>query len=410
MASEEGIRMASEQDFSAPGTGQAPGPLDGFRVVDLTHVIAGPTCTQLLGDMGADIIKVETKEGDLTRSLGPQRSEGMSANFLIFNRNKRSVVLDLGNPEGQAALKRILKTAHAVVVNRRRDVLERLAIDYATIAVDNPHLVYCRIVGYRSQSSRQDVAAVDDIIQAMSGVAYLQDRLTGKPSFIALPVADLVAGLFALSGILAALLRQRETGKGEEVEVSMYEAMAYFMLSPHLGGHCFEPPLGEPIYQRSVANRGPFDSADGAICMAPLTDLQWRRFLPMVGLEEVLRDPKFATIYARAQNLDQLYAMVAPRIKNRTTAEWLQLLSAESIPCAPLQTTEDLVNDAELREGLFDQLEHPTEGQVRLMRNPVRFTQAPGGLRWLPPPLGAHTEQILAEVGYTAEELRPLDG
>jgi crotonobetainyl-CoA:carnitine CoA-transferase CaiB-like acyl-CoA transferase len=387
----------------------APGPLDGVRVLDLTRVIVGPYCSQLLGDMGAEIIKVESPDGDLTRSVGPRRNPGMGANFMIFNRNKRSVVLDLKQEEGRDVLRNLAKTCDAFIVNYRPRALRKLQITYDDLREDNPQIVYCRIVGYGEDSQWASKPAIDDVIQSLSGLVSLQERLNGRAGYVGLPLADLTVGLMALSGVLAALYRRRETGEGEEIEVRMYDAMASFVLSPHLGGWSFDPPDGEPIYGRSVSpNRRPFQTLDGSICVAPYTDRAWHSFLSVIGRVELLEDPRFNNTHVRWKHLDELYQMMIPVLKEKTSAEWLQLLEQADVPCSPVQTTDDLVRDPSLVGDLLQEYEHPTEGTVRLLRNPVRFTQAPGGLRRLPPTLGADSASVLAELGYSSQDIERL--
>jgi crotonobetainyl-CoA:carnitine CoA-transferase CaiB-like acyl-CoA transferase len=387
------------------------GPLTGVRILDLTRVIVGPYCTQFLGDMGAEVIKVESPEGDLTRSVGPRRNVGMAANFLIFNRNKRSVVLNLKEEEGREALLKLAPTCDAFVVNYRPRALAKLGIAYEDLKAVNPSIVYCRIVGYSEDSPWARKPAIDDVIQALSGLASLQDRLNGQVSYVGLPMADLTVGLMALSGILASLYRRQVTGRGEEIEVRMYDAMASFVLSPHLGGWSFEPAESEPIYGRSVSpNRRPFQTADGAITVAPYTDKAWHSFLSVIGRVELLEDPRFCNTHVRWKHLDELYQMMIPVIREKTSAEWLELLEAADVPCSPVQTTDDLVRDPTLTgdDGLLSVHGHPTEGNLRLMRNPVRFTYAPGGLSRLPATLGADSAAVLAELGYSEQEIAEL--
>ncbi len=382
-------------------------PLDGIRIVDLTRVIVGPFATQFLGDMGADVIKVESPEGDLTRSVGPQQNPDMSANFLVFNRNKRSVVLDLKSDDGREALHALVATADAFVVNYRPQALAKLGITYPELAAINPSLVYCRIVGYGPDNPDQAKPAIDDVIQSLTGLVALQGALTGTPSYVGLPMADLTCGLFALSGILAALYRRLATGEGEEVEVRMYDSMASFALSPHLSGHSFSPPLSPPIYPRSVSrNRRPFRTADDAICVAPYTDKAWRNFLRLIDRETLLDDPKYCTPYVRAKHLDELYQMMTPVIAEKTSAEWLALLEAADVPSSPVRTTEDLVADPALRSaGVLTEHDHPTEGRINLLGNPVRHTNAPSRIHALPPNLGEHSVEVLRELGFSEERI-----
>ena len=386
------------------------GPLSGIRVLDLTHIIVGPYCTKLLGDMGAEIIKVESPAGDSARDFGVRRNPGMGANFMIFNRNKRSIVLDLKTPSGHDVLGRLARHCDVFVANFRPAALEKLGISYADMAALNPAIVYCRIVGFGPDHPDASKPAIDDVIQSLSGLVSLQQRLSGTAGYAPLPIADLVCGLFALSGILAALYRQAESGQGEEVEVRMLDAMTTFALSPHLGGWAFEPPLAPPFYPRSVSqHKRPYDTADGVICIAPYSDRDWRRLLELIGKPELSRDPRFDSAYNRNQNLDPLYELVMPELRAKTSAEWLDLLEQADIPASPVRTTDDLVADPRLHEdGVLTVQEHPTEGRIRMLGSPVRFTVNKAANSQLPPTLGADTDDILRELGYTDAERRRL--
>ena len=381
-------------------------------LMDLTAVIAGPYCSQFLGDFGADVIKVEKPEGDLTRNVGAQRNPNMSANFLIFNRNKRSVVLDLKQKEGREALLRLAATCDAVVTNFRPAALRKLGIAFKDIKSVNEAIVYCQIVGFGEDHPSHDRPGIDDVIQSMTGIVSLQGELTGEPGYVALPLADLTCALFAVSGIMAALYRKRDTGQGGEVEIRMYDVMASFNLSPHLSGWSFEPPISPPIYQRSVAkNRRPFRTRDGSICLAPYTDRVWRRFLALIDRTELLNEPRFASTYERSKHLDELYAIMVPIVASRSTAEWMDLLVANDIPASPVQSTMDLVRDPTLRSaGVLGVYTHPTEGQVRLMSSPIRFSGSAGGITRMPPTLGQHSFEVLGELGYSQRELKEMAG
>lgn len=248
------------------------------------------------------------------------------------------------------------------------------------------------------------------MIQALTGSVALQGALTGTPSYVGLPMADLTCGLFALGGILAALYRKSVTGKGDEVEVRMYDAMASHSLSPHLAGESFVPALAPAIYPRSVSsNRKPFETADGTITVAPYTDRAWRSFLKLIDRSELLDDPRYASVHARSAHLNELYEMMIPVIKSKSSEEWMRLLEVADVPCSRVQTTQDLVNDPALyNAGLLTEHDHPTEGRIRLLNNPVRFTNAPNSIRRLPANLGAHTREVLLEHGYDSAEVEAL--
>jgi crotonobetainyl-CoA:carnitine CoA-transferase CaiB-like acyl-CoA transferase len=400
-----------DSEVSNPGARErATGPLAGVRVVDLSAVVIGPYCTQLLGDMGADVIKVEPPEGDITRWIGPRRSEGMSAQFLNFNRNKRSIVLDLKSEGGRDALMRIVRTADVFVCNMRPRALGRLSIAYEDIAAVRPEIIYCRIVGFGAEHPRRHRPAIDDVIQAMSGIVSLQEELTGTPSFVGMTMADSTGALFALTGILAALYRKAVTGGGEEIELPMYDAMASMVLATHLSGSAFEPPMSPPVYARSVApNRRPFKTSDGALVVAPYSDREWRRFFSAIDREDLLEEERFSSTYARADHLDELYSIIGGIIEERGTAEWIALLEAADVPHAPVQTTAEVIADPAMREsGMLSFAEHPTEGTLQVIANPVRFTQAPCNLHDLPDMLSGSAREILLEAGYEPSEIDDL--
>lgn len=386
------------------------GPLTGVRLLDLTSVVVGPYFTEQIGDLGADVIKVESPDGDISRDIGPRRNPRMSAQFLNFNRNKRSVILDLKQEEGRETLYRLARTCDAFAVNMRPRVLERIGVDYTSIAGARPDIVYLRIIGFGEESPDRDKPAIDDVIQAASGIVSLQQQLTGEPSYVGMAMADMTVGLMATSALIAGLYRRAVSGRGDEIEVRMYDSMAAFVLGTHLSGSIFDPPLGPPIYPRSVApNRSPFRTSDGALTVSPYSDKEWDGFYRAVGRADIGRDVRFAGVYERSQHLDELYALVRPLLAERTTAEWLDVLTAHGVPCHRVNTTADLLADPALAEaGLFQSIEHPDEGRLRLLNNPVRFQEAPPGLHRPPPTLGADTDQVLAEIGLAEGELARL--
>jgi crotonobetainyl-CoA:carnitine CoA-transferase CaiB-like acyl-CoA transferase len=386
------------------------GPLSGIRVLDLTHIIVGPYCTKLLGDMGAEIIKVESPDGDSARNFGVARHVGMGANFMIFNRNKRSVVLDLKTEDGYDAFCRLAATCDVFVANFRMAALTKLRIGYADLAAVNPDLIYCRIIGFGENHPDASKPAIDDVIQSLSGIVALQEQLSGTPGYAPLPLSDLVCGLFGLAGILAALYRRAVSGEGEEVEVRMYDAMANFALSPHLGGWTFEPAMAPPFYPRSVSRyKHPYATADGAICIAPYSDRDWRRIFDLLNLTHLGDDPRFDSAHTRNQHLDELYEIVEPQLRARTSGEWLELFEAADIPASEIRSTDHLVRDPSLYEnGVLTLDDHPSEGRIRLLGSPIRFSANPPRNDDLPPTLGADTADVLAEIGYGRDELERL--
>ena len=393
------------------GMALAPGALHGLRVVDMTSVLFGPYCTQWLGDMGADVVKVESLAGDSTRNTGPSRNAGMASVFLGSNRNKRSIALDAKRPEVLDVLKSLIRGADVFITNVRPLAVERLGLGYAAAKAENPRIVYCSAVGYGQQGEYAARPAFDDTIQAMSGIAALQAEFAGEPQYVGSAVADKVGGLVAALAIVAAVRHAERTGEGQEVEVPMFETMVSFNLVEHLYGSTFEPPMGEPRYPRVVSKfRRPYRTLDGHIAVIPYNDGQWKKFFDLVGQPGLMQEPRFATMAQRTRNIDALYELLAGHIATRTSEEWLRLLQTADIPAVPVRTLSQLVaDDRHLKQtGFFQQVEHPTEGPIVHTAPPVRMGASPAGLRRHAPTLGQHTAEILREIGRSPEDIEQL--
>lgn len=381
-----------------------PGPLDGYRIVDLTTTFSGPYCTQLLGDFGADVIKVERPGGDITRSFGDSRSERMGSVFLGVNRNKRSVVLDLKEPGDRERFVALVRSADALVHNMRPAAMSRLRLGYDDLAAVAPRLVYCLISGYGPGGRYAGRAAYDDIVQGMTGLAWLQGQVTGtEPTYMATPIADKTVGLVAASTVLAALLHRGPTGHGQHVEVPMFETLSAYALAEQLGGRAYHPPIGDTGYPRMrSANRRPYRTKDGYICVAVYTTGHWVSFLAHVGRADILRDERYRTAAGRSAHTDDLYAIVRAEMLRRTSQEWLDVLFDLDIPAGPLRSLDELFDDQHLLDtDFFQVVDHPSEGAVVSVRNPVRFAGTPlvepRDMRQAPV-LGAHTDDVLAEL------------
>jgi crotonobetainyl-CoA:carnitine CoA-transferase CaiB-like acyl-CoA transferase len=376
------------------------GPLRGVRVIDLTTVAMGPYATQILGDMGADVVKVEAPEGDVFRYAAPQKNAGMGAAFLNLNRNKRSVVMDLKRPEERARLVELVRGADVFVFNVRPQSMRKLGLDYETLREANPRLIYCGAYGFSERGPYAGQPAFDDIIQAMSGIAALQGRnAPAGPGYVNTIIADKAAGLTAAYAIAMALYERERSGEGQAIEVPMFETIVSFTLVEHLAGETFVPAQGAMGYERVLsANRRPYRTRDGYIGLLPYTTAQWQRFFTAAGEPALAFDPRVADPATRSRNIDTLYAELARIVASRTTAEWVELLKDADIPMSPVRTPDELLEDPHLAAiDFFAAMSHPSEGELRTLGIPVTFSRTPGSVRRPPPRLGEHTREILEE-------------
>ncbi len=393
-----------------PAAEQPRGPLQGIRVIDLTTVMLGPFCTQILGEMGADVIKIEAPDGDVNRWTGAARSPGMSSGQLIKGRNKRHIVLDLKRPEAREPFERLIRSADVFVHNIRPKAAARLGIDYETIRALKPDIIHAVATGFGEDGPFVDKPAYDDLIQGASGIASLFGQVTGTPRYAPTVMADKTTGLFLSNYISMALFHRERTGEGQKLHVPMYESFAAFMISEHMQGQAFVPPTGPAGYSRlTTPHRRPYESADGYVCVVPYTQRHWRSFFDLAGRPELFDDPRFSTQTERTKNIDTLYGIVAEVVETRTTAEWIEELTKADVPVGPMNTPEDLFDCPHLQAvGMFPEVDHPTEGRIRHIKVPVNFSKTPGGLYRHAEKLGQSTDQVLTEIGFSDTEISAL--
>ncbi len=388
------------------------GPLHGIKVIDMTSVLMGPFASQALGDMGADVIKVESPDGDLVRQIGPARHADMGPIFLNTNRNKRSVAIDLKSPAGIKVLHRLLADADVLVYNVRPNAMARLGLDHETVAALNPRIVYAGLFGFAQDGPYAARPAYDDLIQGGATLSYLIARASGgPPRYVPAAIADRIVGVTAVGGILAALLARQRTGRGQRLDVPMFETMVAFVLGDHMGGLSFEPPLDEGGYARQLSpERRPYRTSDGYVCALVYNDKQWESFLRAVGREALLQtDPRFANFASRAQAIDHVYGELARIFEQRSTAEWMALLEKADIPMLPMHDLKSVLQDPHLvATGFFAIEQHPSEGAIRTMRMPMRWSESTPDPVRPAPRHGEHSVEVLQQAGYGAAEIARL--
>ena len=384
-------------------------PLQDLKVVDLSTVVFGPVASQILGDYGATVIKVESLDGDSTRHTGPSKDDGMAAMFLGCNRNKRSVALDLRHADARAALMELIDSADVFMHSMRPQKLAKLGIDPKTLCERYPMLVYAGLHGFAEGGPYAGRPAYDDVIQGMSGVADLMLQQGGEARYLPMVAADKICGHVAAHAILAALMRRERTGKGGFVEIPMFESMVGFNLVEHLYGQHFAPPLSPTGYPRVMAaSRRPYATADGYVAMMPYTDAHWQRFFAEVGRPELAADPRFTGMAQRTRHIDALLALAADFIRQKTSAYWLQACTRLEIPAAPIARLDDLVDDPHLQAtGFFAEVPDAVMGTVRFPGIPVRFEGQRLPVQ-MPPRLGEHTRSSLREAGLSDEAVQAL--
>ena len=389
------------------------GPLAGVRVLDLTSVIMGPFATQILAQLGADVVKVETPEGDNMRHVGPMRHAGMGHIFLHANAGKRSIVLDLKKPEGREAAVQLAQRSDVFISNIRPQALARLGLDHPTLAQRHPGLIHVSCCGFDQDGPDAARPAYDDLIQGAVGIPWLNQQYgVSEPGYAPVTLADRVSGLHAVYAVTAALYARSQTGRGQAVVVPMFEALSQFVLGDHMAGLTFDPPAGPPAYARLVTpHRRPYATADGTLCVLIYNDKHWRSFFAAIGEGDGLgQDPRFQTHTARGEHIDAVYAEVARILRTRTTAQWQALLDAADVPNMPIHDPAQLLAHPQLRAtGFVREIDHPSEGRLHVLRTPTRWSDtAPADTLSPAPQHGQHTREVLRSLGYSDADIARL--
>lgn len=378
-------------------------PLKGLRVLDLTSVVVGPVCTWRLGQYGAEIVKVESPEGDLMRGLGGQSPTGQhSGAYLHFNRGKRNICLDLKQPGAREAMARLVDTADVIVANMRPQALARLGLDAATVRARSPDKIHCLITGYGTDGPYAGRPTYDSVVQGVTGMAGLMQARDGEPAYVPMLICDHVAGEIAAGAILAAVVERKTSGQGCSLEVPMFETMAVFVLQEHLAQHSFDPPVGPAGDQRLLSpHNKPVKTADGWISFTINTDPQVRAFLKATARAHLLDDPRFTSVAGRARHVAEWFEIRGAALGDRSTAQWLAILQAADIAAQPCHTLDTLQHDPHLEAvGLIAYEDHPTEGRTAAIRASIRVDEGTLALRDPAQPRGADTRALLAELGY----------
>jgi crotonobetainyl-CoA:carnitine CoA-transferase CaiB-like acyl-CoA transferase len=389
----------------------AGGPLQGVRIVDLTSVVVGPLATQILADHGAEVIKVESPSGDLGRTIGGLGvTPGMGPKFLHLNRNKRSIVLDLKKPAGYEALMKLIERADVLVWNVRPDSMARMKLSYDDVKAVNPKIIYCGMFGFGQDGRYRKKPAYDSIIQGSSGVAALYHRAAGEPRYLPMVMADKTVGLIAVQMMLMALFHRERTGEGQAIEIPMFENMAAFVMSEHMYMKTYDPPRGQTGDPRLLDPQAkPMPTKDSFIAISANTNAQAFAFFDAIGRSELKTDPRFDSIASRFRNVGEYFRIRAESLKEKTTAEWLEIFDACDVPAMPYHTLDSLMEDPHLTDvGLFQKIEHPTEGRIVNIGLPNKLSRGARSDFNPAPKIGQHSVEILRELGFSDEHVEAM--
>ena len=386
------------------------GPLKGLKIIELTSVVLGPWAAQILADMGAEVIKVEAPFGDSNRQLGASRNPNMAALYLSNNRNKRSLVLDLKQASARDALLAIIKDSDVFLHNNRPQVMTKLKLEYSDVKSVNENIIYCGTYGYSKDGPYGEKGALDDSIQAASGIAALNELVLGEPRYLPTVVADKTTAITVVYSILAALFHRERTGHGQAVEVPMFETMVSFVMAEHIWGEVFEPPLGKAGYTRLMSHhRKPYKTKDGYIAVLPYMNNHWKTFCEKAGRQDLIDDDRFKNLSSRVENIDDTYAETGKILSTKTTQEWLDIFADTKVPVIVVNSLDDLFTDPHLEAvGFWQEFDHPTEGKLKMPGFPAKFSETPATIRKHAPNFGEHSIEILAEAGIDEETINKM--